>query len=206
MYKIGITGSIGTGKSTVANMFSLLSIPIFDAVKEIKKILNRQKIKNQIRKQWPSIIQKNIINKLKLRSIIFSNKYEKKKLEKILYPHLEIEKKKFEYLHKDRKILVYDIPLIYETKSQKRYDLILLTYCDELLQNKRVLKRDKISNSLFLKIVKSQLTFEEKKEFNPKIINTNNPKLFVFIEIIILLIKILITLMTKYGRKKNTNT
>lgn len=206
MYKIGITGSIGTGKSTVANMFSLLSIPTFDADKEIKKILNQQKIKNQIEKEWPRIIEKNIINKLKLRSIIFSNKYEKKKLEEILYPYLEIEKKKFEDLHKNRKILVYDIPLIYETKSQKRYDLILLTYCDELLQKKRVLKRDKISNSLFVNIVKSQLTFEEKKEFNPKIINTNNSKLFIFTKILVLLIKILITSKAKYGRKKNTNT
>ena len=59
-----------------------------------------------------------------------------------------------------RKILAYDVPLIYETKSQDKYDLILLTNCDEMLQ-KRVLKRDKISNALFTKIVQSQLTFNE---------------------------------------------
>ena len=43
MYKIGITGSIGTGKTTIANMFALFNIPIFDADKEIKKILNSEK-------------------------------------------------------------------------------------------------------------------------------------------------------------------
>ena len=71
MYKIGITGSIGTGKSTIASMLSLLRIPIFDADKEIKNILNRQKIKNQIKEEWPQIIIQNVINKLELRSIIF---------------------------------------------------------------------------------------------------------------------------------------
>ena len=201
MYKIGITGSIGTGKSTVANMLSSLSIPIFDADKEIKKILKRQEIKNQIKEQWPRIIKKNVINKLELRSIIFSNKNEKKKLEMLLYPHLEIEKKKFEKINKKRKILAYDVPLIYETDSQNKYDLILLTNCDEMLQKKRVLKRDKISNALFLKIVKSQLTFNEKMKFKPKVVNTNNFKLFIFIEMIILLFKILIIPKAKIWKK-----
>ena len=63
MYKIGITGSIGTGKSTVANIFSSLFIPIFDADRVIKNILNRQEIKNQIKKQWPRIVKKmSLIN------------------------------------------------------------------------------------------------------------------------------------------------
>ena len=206
MYKIGITGSIGTGKSTVANMFSLLNIPIFDADKEIKRILNRQNIKDKIKKIWPSSIKNNNINKLKLRSIIFSRKDQKKKLERLIYPYLEIEKDKFENINYSKKILVYDIPLIYETKSQKKYDLILLTNCSKLLQEKRVLKRDKISNSLFEKIVKSQLTFDEKIKFKPIIINTDNLKLFIFIKITFILIKILITLKMKNGKKKNTNT
>ena len=201
MYKIGITGSIGTGKSTVASMLSLLRIPIFDADKEIKNILNRQEIKNQIKEEWPQIIIENVINKLELRSIIFSRKNEKKKLEKLLYPHLETERKKFEKANKKRKILAYDVPLIYETKSQNKYDLILLTNCDEMLQKKRVLKRDKISNALFTKIVKSQLTFNEKMKFKPKVINTNNLKLFVFIEIIILFFKILIISKAEIWKK-----
>ena len=202
MYKIGITGSIGTGKSTVANIFSSLFIPIFDADRVIKNILNRQEIKNQIKKQWPRIVKKNVINKLELRSIIFSNKDEKNRLEMLLYPHLEIEKKKFEKINKKRKIVAYDVPLIYETDSQKKYDLILLTNCDQTLQKKRVLKRDKISNALFLKIVKSQLTFNEKLKFKPKVINTNKFKLFLFIEIIILVVKILMVTKARIWKKK----
>ena len=52
-----------------------------------------------------------------------------------------------------KNILVYDVPLIYETKTEKNYDLILLAHCDLKTQKKRVLNRDKISNSLFEKIL-----------------------------------------------------
>lgn len=176
MYKIGITGSIGTGKTTTASLFALFNIPIFNADKEIKKILNSDKIKQKLKSKWPNIINENILNKQKLKSIIFSNKKEKKHLEKLLYPYLEIEKSKFEKKNKDKDILVYDVPLIYETKTENYYDLIILTNCDIKLQRRRVLNRDKISNSLFEKIVKTQLSFNKKAKFKPKIINTNSAK------------------------------
>ena len=117
MFKIGITGSIGTGKTTVADMFALFNIPVFDADKEIKKILNDEEIKKKLKKVWPQVIKKNHIDKLKLKSIIFSSKKDKKILEKLLYPYLEVEKNKFININSKKKILVYDVPLIYETKS-----------------------------------------------------------------------------------------
>ena len=83
-------------KNNIANLFALFKVPVFDADKEIKKILNTEKIKQEIQNIWPHVLIKNKINKSKLKSIIFSNKYEKKRLEKLLYPYLEIEKDKFE--------------------------------------------------------------------------------------------------------------
>ena len=73
MYKIGITGSIGTGKTTIANIFALFNIPIFDADREIKIILRKKEIKQKLKKIWPLIIKRDRIDKLKLREIIFSN-------------------------------------------------------------------------------------------------------------------------------------
>ncbi len=84
MYKIGITGSIGTGKTTIANMFALFNIPIFDADQEIRKILKRKEIKKELKNIWPFIIKKNNIDKIKLKEIIFSNNREKKKTRKII--------------------------------------------------------------------------------------------------------------------------
>ena len=200
MYKIGITGSIGTGKTTIANLFALFKVPIFDADKEIKKILNNEKVKQKIQNIWPHVIRENKINKSELKSIIFSSKYEKVRLEKLLYPYLEIEKERFEKKNYNKNILVYDIPLIYETKTEKNYDLIILTNCDLTLQRKRVLNRDKISNLLFEKIIKSQLSFDEKIKFKPQIINTKRAKFLIFLKVIIILTKIQIGLILKNGK------
>ena len=146
MFKLGITGSIGTGKTTLANMFALFKIPIFDADKEIKKILNCKTVIKKLTKIWPSTIEKNNINKAKLKSIVFSKKREKSKLEKLLYPYLVKERNSFEKKNQRKKILVYDVPLIYETGSQKNYDLILLTNCSYKMQKNRVLIRENISD------------------------------------------------------------
>ena len=200
MYKIGITGSIGTGKTTIANFFALFKVPIFDADKEIKKILNSKKIIQKIQNKWPQVIRKNKINKSELKSIIFSNKCEKVQLEKLLYPYLEIEKDRFEKKNYNKNILVYDVPLIYETKTEKNYDLILLTNCDLTLQRRRVINRDKIPNSLFEKIIKSQLSFKEKIKFKPHIINTKTPKFFLLLKVVTILTKIQIGLILKNGK------
>ena len=201
MFKIGITGSIGTGKTTIANIFALFKIPIFDADREIKNILKKKEIKQKLKNIWPLIVKKDQIDKLKLREIIFSNNTEKNKLEKLLYPYLEIELKKFEAANDKKNILVYDVPLIYETKTDKRYDKILLAHCNKEIQRERVLTRDNISVSLFEKILASQLSFDDKIKFKPQVINTNN-KLYILIKVCILLIKILITLKSKNGKKK----
>ena len=201
MYKIGITGSIGTGKTTIANIFALFKIPVFDADREIKKILKKKEIKQKLKNIWPFIVKKDHIDKLKLREIIFSNNIEKKKLEKLLYPYLEIELTKFETINNNENILVYDVPLIYETKTEKKYDKILLAHCSRKAQKERVLTRDKISDSLFKKILASQLSFDKKIKFKPKVINTNN-KLFTLIKVCSILIKILIRLKLKNEQKK----
>ena len=201
MYKIGITGSIGTGKTTIANIFALFNIPIFDADKEIKTILRKREVKEKLKNIWPLIIKKDQINKLELKKIIFSNKSEKKKLEELLYPYLAIELDKFELVNYKESLLVYDVPLIYETKTQKNFDIILLAHCSRKLQRERVLIRDKISNTLFEKILASQLSFDDKIKFKPKVINTNN-KLFTLIKVCTILIKIFIRLKSQKWKKE----
>ena len=196
MYKIGITGSIGTGKTTIANIFGLLNIPVFDADQEIKKILTKTEIKQKLNNIWPLVVKKDCIDKPKLKEIIFSNDIAKKKLEKLLYPYLQIESQKFEIVNKKKNVLVYDVPLIYETKSEKKYDLIILANCSKALQKERVLKRDKIPDSLFEKILASQLSFNDKLKFKPKVINTNY-KFFVYIKVFVLLMTTLIKLRLK---------
>ena len=93
------------------------------------------------------------------------------------------------------------MPLIYETKSEKKYDLIILAHCNVKTQKERVLKRDKISNLLFEKIVASQLSFCDKMNFKPYVINTNNRSI-ILIKVFLFLIKTLFKLRLRNEKKK----
>ena len=135
MYKIGITGSIGTGKTTVANMFTLFKIPVFNADNEIKKIFENKEVIQKLKMIFPEVIKKNNIDKRKLKTIIFSNKNEKKKLEDLLYPYLEIEKNKFLHTNREEN-LVYDAA--YYESSQKSNMINLLTNCIKITKRKSI--------------------------------------------------------------------
>ena len=125
---------------------------------------------------------------------------KKKKIENLLYPYLEIKLKKFEKKNYRQNILVYDVPLIYETKTEKKYDKILLAHCDKNIQKQRALARDKISDLLFEKILASQLSFDDKIKFKPKVINTNS-RIFTLLKVCTILVKIYIKLKSKKWKK-----
>ena len=205
MFKIGITGSIGTGKTTVAKAFTMLNVPLFDADYEVKNLLNEKKIVNKIKKEWPDTVEDNSINKKKLKTYIFLNDLEREKLENIIHPALNIKKTFFNKKNKNKLLVVYDVPLIYETKSQKFYDLVILANCNEKNQKERVLKRDKIDEKLFKKIKNSQLSVKKKLKFNPKLINTDKSRVIVYIEVMIFVVQLLIKLKIKNVTREKIN-
>ena len=190
MYKIGITGSIGMGKSTIAKMFSYIGIPVHDSDKVVQKLLKKKEIISKIKKKWPMAVKENTLNKKFLRDRIFQNKLDKKYLENIIHPLVEKEKKKFERENIHSKILVYDVPLIFETSTQKKYNLIILANCSNQAQKRRVLKRDNIDENTFNKIKQNQLSFDNKMKYNPLVINTMKPKIFTFLKILLITLKI----------------
>ena len=204
MIIIGITGSIGMGKTTIAKILKFCKIPIFDADKEVKKILeNNLSIKNKIKRKWPKCIylqnNKEIIDKKKLGKIIFSNKTEKEKLEKIIHPIVNkkrdnfiIEKKKEKF-----RLVGLDIPLLYETKTNQICDYILLASASEKTQKKRVLKRAEMTIDKFHKINKTQLSDYFKRKQKPIIISTDFGKIITFFSVIFYLILINLKLRIK---------
>lgn len=190
MFKIGITGSIGMGKTTIANMFSLLGIPVHDSDEEVSKILKEKEVLEKIGSKWPNAIKKKKIDRQFIRKKIFNNKKNKKYLERIIHPAIKKKKRSFNTRYKHRKILVYDVPLIYETNSQDQYDLIILAICPENTQKMRVLKRKIIDEKMFTKIKNNQFSVSDKLKYNPIVINTTPPKLFTFIKVLFILLKI----------------
>ena len=197
MVIIGITGSIGMGKTTIAKILNFCKIPIFDADEEVKKILdNNVSIINKIKNKWPECIylqnNKEIIDKKKLGKIIFNNTKEKEKIEKIIHPI--INKKRNIFLQEKKKdkfrLVGLDIPLLYETKTNKICNYILLASASELTQKNRVLNRDGMTIDKFNKINKNQLSDGFKRKQKPIIITTEFGKIITFISVIYYLILI----------------
>jgi len=130
MIIIGITGSIGMGKTNIALILKFFGIPIHDADGSVQKLLKEEFIIGVIKKEWPNCIihnkKKQNINKEELSKIIFNNSNERKKLENLLHPYVVKKRNNFIRKNKNKNIIGLDVPLLYETKTDKMCDYIFL--------------------------------------------------------------------------------
>jgi dephospho-CoA kinase len=179
---IGLTGGIVSGKSTVARMFKDLGAKIVDADKLGHKVILPQGAawKRIIKIFGKDILQKDqTINREKLGKIVFANQNLLKKLNKITHPEIiKLIKKKIS-LAKDnskeeKKILIIDAALIYETKIDRLMDKIIVVYLDEEEQLKRLIKRNNLSEKEALQKIKSQIPLKEKIEIADYVIDNSN--------------------------------
>ena len=179
MLKVGLTGGIATGKSTVKEIFKNLGAYVIDA-DEIVKELWKDK---QIQKQAEEILgikvldEKGNLKVKEIASVIFKNKEKKKKLEKLFHPEVfkYIQKWFRQIEEKDKTaIAIAEVPLMIETGSYKNYDLVILVYAPKDMQIKRLLKKG-YSLEEAQQRINSQMDIEEKRKYADIIIeNTTN--------------------------------
>ena len=171
MIKIGITGSLASGKTTVARMFSRGKYPIFNADTEVKKIYKKKFFKKKIHTKFKLKNKKDI--KSELQKIISKNKKSLKDLERIIHPLVRKEVRNFSKKNKNKKFIIFEIPLLIESKLMKNYDKIVFVNSKKGLRIKRFLKRGK-SLKLFNLLDKRQLPPAKKIKFCDYVINNNN--------------------------------
>lgn len=181
MIIIGITGSIGTGKSTIASLLKLYKIPVFDSDKEVKNLLeNSDYVKRQIYKLWPEVVSvkanKMDIDKSLLSNKIFTKVKNRKILEKIIHPLVKKKRNLFIKTREKSHIIALDIPLLYETGTNKICDYVFLAYTNIEKQKQRVLSRPNMTEEKFYAINKIQWSNEEKRKKNPYLVSTSYGK------------------------------
>ena len=176
MHKIAITGRIGTGKTTVSGIIKELGYEVFESDKETKKILLKPYIIKKITKEFgnkiPNLIKSDKkIDTNKLGGFVFDNKFELRILEKIIHPEIWKNKKSFMNANSRKKILFFDIPLLFEKKIEQNYDFIIYTTVNFTIQKERVLKRKNMTLNKFKQICKNQgkLTIAQKKKVSLEI-------------------------------------
>ena len=173
---LGLTGSLAMGKSTVADMFGVMGVPVHDSDKAVHDLLqNDEKVKTKIKKQFPNCTLKNgDIDRQALGKVVFNSSKEKAILEAILHPLVHIAQDKFFQFHKDKgtKIIMFDIPLLFETGRGNDFDYIVTVSCPKFLQRRRALKRHNMTPQKFEAILSAQMPDREKRKKSDFIVHT----------------------------------
>ena len=177
MLKIGLTGGIGCGKSTVTDLFnSLYNIPIIDAdIISHQLVEPEQPALSQIQQKFgKSIInQDGSLNRAKLKDIIFSDKEKKQQLEAILHP-LIYQQMQLECSQQTAEYCILCIPLLIEANRKDVVDRILVVDCSIEMQKERVSQRDKLTSKQITSIISSQVSRKLRLSHADDIINNSN--------------------------------
>ena len=175
MIKIGLTGSIGMGKSETARIFSSLGIPVYDADASVHKLYESGNTGAlAIKKIFPEAISDDgSVDRNILGGIVVGNKTNIKKLEDIIHPLLKNNRLDFFEKNINEKIVVLDIPLLFETKGESQVDYVVVVSTSDNIQKQRVLERPDMTEDKFEKILLSQMPNEAKCQKADFIIDTS---------------------------------
>jgi len=186
MIKIGVTGSVASGKTTASKIISSRKGPLFSADKVVKKLYTRNNFRKLIARKLDLKLNKNFKNEVKNR--ILKKKKILKKLEKIIHPLVRREMFVFLRKNKNKKFLFFEIPLLIESKLTKYFDVIIFIKSKKNLRLKRY-KLKKGNVKLFSLLDKRQLKDTRKMKLCDHIV-VNNKSLTVLKKNLLNIIKL----------------
>ena len=162
---VGLTGGIGSGKTTVAKLFQNFdTVAVYIADVEAKKIMNSSDvIRTKIIAAFgKSTYKENQLNRSYLASIVFNNKEKLHILNKIVHPEVKKNFQKFVQLHKKKTYVIYESAILFESKSQQQFNFVISVFLSLEERVKRVIKRDHSSKQEVLDRIEHQWK-EDKK-------------------------------------------
>ena len=186
MIIIGLTGSVGMGKTEAGKYFKRKNIDVFDCDKEIAALYKKELVLKQLKNIFPGVVINGSINKIALTKIVFSDKNKLKSLQNILYNLLK-KKQSFwirKKIREKKRIVVLDVPLLLESNNLKKYDLIVVVSSSKSIQRKRVLERKNWDSERLAKVLEKQITDKEKVKLANVVIKTDRGKRYLYNAII----------------------
>lgn len=179
MIILGITGGIGSGKSTISELLLILGIPVYIADLESKKLTNNSSV---IRKELIKLYGKDIynddglLNKIKLASIIFNDKKQLQKVNAIIHPEVKKNLREWILNNKENDIVAYESAIMFESGFHKLTNKILTVYTPLEIRINRIIKRDNSSREKALERIKSQMDDEERIKLSDFVIVNDDTK------------------------------
>jgi dephospho-CoA kinase len=175
---IGLTGGIGSGKTTIANYFKEEGLPLYIADDAGKVVMQSEEVINQIKEAFgDSIFENNVLNRAKLAEIVFNNEDQLTKLNSIVHPAVKKDFKLWLSRHEKYPYIIYEAAILFESGGYKNCDLIITVTAPEEVRIERVLKRDNTTREQVVNRMKMQWKDEDRISMSNFIINNVNLKI-----------------------------
>lgn len=175
MIILGLTGSIGTGKSTTAGMFRELGVPVHDSDATVHALYGGEAV-GPVGEAFPAAISDGVVDRKALAAELAARPDGFSRLEAIIHPL--VRRKEAEFLLKQRtagaRLVVLDIPLLFETGADERVDKVLVVTCEPETQRQRVLARPGMTEEKFAMLMARQMPDVQKRQRADFVVKTDN--------------------------------
>lgn len=170
---LGLTGSIGMGKSTVAAMFAQSGVPVFDADAEVRRLQGPDgALLPAIEQAFPGTTGITGVDRQKLGAAVFGDDAALARLEAIVHPAVRAARAQFLLEHAGVPLVVFDIPLLFEKGGVEDVDVVAVASAPAEVQRQRVLARPGMTAERFAQILSRQLPDAEKRQRADHVIDT----------------------------------
>ena len=171
--RLALTGSIGMGKSTVARMFERAGVPIFDADAVVRDLqANDPSLITEIGKRFPGTVTDGVLDREGLAHVVLGHSGELKALEAIVHPAVQAARTHFIDRNRDAPALLFDIPLLFETRGEGQFDKVIVVSAPVEVQRKRVLARPGMTPEKLDAILARQMPDKEKRNRADFVVDT----------------------------------
>jgi dephospho-CoA kinase len=175
MFVLGLTGSIGMGKTTTAKLFAEEGVPVYDADAAVHELYDGEAA-DLIEAAFPGTVSNGKVDRNKLATKVVGHPGQLKLLESLVHPLVRNAERKFlaDAEASGAKVAVLDIPLLYETAGDARCDAVVVVTAAPETQRQRVLEREAMTEERFLNIIARQMPDEEKRRRADFIVDSGN--------------------------------
>ena len=174
---IGLTGGIGSGKTTIANYFQEMGVPVYIADNGARNVMQSEDIVKQIKTTFgDDLFVNNILNRAKLAEIVFNDKSKLEQLNNIVHPAVEKDFEVWLLQHTNYAYVIYEAAILFESGRYKECDVVITVTAPKELRIERVIKRDNTTREHVLSRMDMQWNDEKRISGSNFVINNDNLK------------------------------
>jgi dephospho-CoA kinase len=172
---IGLTGGMGSGKTTIANHLNSLGIPVYNSDYQAKKILNLPETVESLKSVFGDVIFTNeLLDKEKLSKIVFKNPEQLKLLNQIIHPAVKVDFENWLKANKNSPLVIKEAAILFESGSYKNCDVIISVSAPQEIRIQRVIARDQLTYDEVMFRINNQWTDEMRNEKSDYVIDNQD--------------------------------